>query len=78
MLLGVLLAGAVGITSVVTALWVEDSVSDISRTVETAGVVQGRVDAGKKEVEPPDSIPGSIREMVRARLDDRERWVDVF
>ena len=77
-LLGVLLAGVVGVASVVTAPWGEQSVSDISHPVETPDIGQEQVDAGKKEVIPPDAVPGSVEETVRARLEDRERWVDVF
>ena len=77
-LLGVLLAGIVGIASVVTTLWGGKGVSEVSRPVEMSGSLQEQVDAGKKEVMPPDSIPKSEGETVRARVKDRERWVDVF
>lgn len=72
MVLGVLLAGAVGVASVVTAPWVEESVSDISRPVETPGIVQEQGDAGKKQVLSPDSLPGSPAETVRTRVQERE------
>ena len=77
-LLGVLLAGAIGVASVVMAPWVEESVSDISRTVETPGFVQEPGNAGKQNVEPADPMPMSVGEIIRARLNDRDRWVDVF
>ena len=77
-LLGVLLAGIVGIASVVTTPWGGKSVSEVSRPVEMSGSLQEQVDAGKKEVMPPDSVPGSVGETVRTRVKDGERWVDVF
>jgi hypothetical protein len=76
--LGVLLASAIGVASVITAPWVEESVPDISRPVETPSIVQEQRDAGKKKVMSPDSIPGSAAETVKTRVEKRERWVDVF
>ena len=78
LVLGMLLAGVVGVTSVVTAPWVEESDSDISRPVATPGIVQEQRDTGKKRVMSSDSLPGGKAETVRAYAKERERWVDVF
>ena len=57
--LGVLLASAVGVASVLTAPWVEESVSDISRPAETPSIVQEQRDAGKKQVLSPTPSRGA-------------------
>ena len=75
---GVLLTSVVGVASVLTAPWVEESVPDISRPAETPSIVQEQGDAGKKQVMSPDSLPGSAAETMRTRVQERERWVDVF
>jgi hypothetical protein len=68
-LAGVLLAGAVCIAAVVTAPWVEQSASDISQQQKTTM---------QKEIVPRHAVSGSTAKTEKARIEDRERPVDVF
>jgi hypothetical protein len=73
MVWGVLLLGVVGVAGVVTAPWVEENVSDISRPVHTPSIAQEQGDAGKQR-----DIPVRAAKTGQSRLDDGEQWIDVF
>lgn len=70
---GVLLLGVVGVAGVVTAPWVEENVSDVSRPVDTPSLAQEQGDAGKQ-----GDIPVRAAKTGQSRLDDGEPWIDVF